>query len=163
MLKKVSIFFLLFIFWFSGNSQTVISGVVTSSEDMMPIPGATVIIENTTKGVATDIDGNFSITIETGDSILIVSFVGMQAKRIKIGNSVNFNIVLDPETTGIEEVVVTVPYSSQKKETFTGSLGILREDDLKKSSETSLDKMLQGNISGLVSTRLQDNPEAHRK
>lgn len=158
MLKKVSIFFLLFIFWFSGNSQTVISGVVTSSEDMMPIPGATVIIENTTKGVATDIDGNFSITIETGDSILIVSFVGMQAKRIKIGNSVNFNIVLDPETTGIEEVVVTVPYSSQKKETFTGSLGILREDDLKKSSETSLDKMLQGNISGLVSTSTSGQP-----
>ena len=91
----------------TANAQTVsISGNVTSSEDEGPLPGVSVILQGTTNGTVTDIDGNYSISVPQG-SVIIFSFIGMETHELIATNSTTYNVVLNPETTGLNEVVVT--------------------------------------------------------
>jgi hypothetical protein len=78
-----------------------------------PLPGANVIVEGTTIGTVTDLDGNYSITIPNNSSQLTFSFIGYNPKTLPISNSV-MNIVLDESEMKLEEVVV-VGYGSKKK------------------------------------------------
>jgi len=141
----------------SAQNRTL-SGTVISSEDNLPLPGVTVVVENTTVGTATDIDGKFSIPYKPEYKVLIITFVGMKTQRLIISNSDVYNVVLHPDVVGIEEVVVTVPYGVQKKETFTGSLGLVQSDQLDKQVDASIDKMLQGAVAGIVSTSGSGQP-----
>lgn len=70
-----------------------------------PLPGATVIVEGTTRGVATDFDGNFSIQASQGE-VLVITYVGYTDQRITINNQDNYTINLSPDNE-LEEVVVT--------------------------------------------------------
>ncbi|MFQ3580234.1 MAG: SusC/RagA family TonB-linked outer membrane protein, partial [Bacteroidales bacterium] len=156
--KKNILYLILLISTISFSQTRTITGTVISKDDKYPIPGATAIIEGTTKGTATDIDGNFKLDITPEDKVLVVSFVGMRAQKITIGEQSSFTIVLETETVGIEEVVITVPYGVQKKESFTGSVGLLQSDQLQKAQAVSVEKMLQGNVTGVISNSTSGQP-----
>src|ERR1035437_2306001 len=144
MIKRILIFFILIAVALSALGQNrTISGTVTSSEDKQPLPGVTVMIQNTTTGTQTDLDGNFKIEVISPNAVLVFSFIGMKQQKVTVGSANTYSIVMAPDLVGIEEVVVTVPYGTQKKETFTGTLGLLQADDMKKQREESIDKMLQ--------------------
>ena len=85
-----------------SNGATAIGG------SGLPLPGATVVVENTNRGVTTDFDGNFSINAQNGE-VLIVSYVGYQNSRITVGNQSNYNISLLTDNA-LEEVVVTTAF-----------------------------------------------------
>ena len=87
-----------------GCAQNNITGTVLD-ETGAPLPGATVIVEGTTRGVATDFDGNFSIQASQGD-ILLISYVGYTDQRITINNQDNYVINLSPDNE-LEEVIIT--------------------------------------------------------
>ena len=87
-----------------GWAQNNVNGTV-NDETGAPLPGATVIVEGTTRGVATDFDGNFSIQASQGE-VLVITYVGYTDQRITINNQDNYTINLSPDNE-LEEVVVT--------------------------------------------------------
>ena len=84
--------------------QKTITGTITD-ETGVPLPGATVIIENTTQGVSADFDGNFSIQASEGD-VLLITYIGYSDYRVTVGNQDNLTISLSPDNE-LEEVVLT--------------------------------------------------------
>jgi len=99
--------FLLFGFQ-AAQAQRTITGVVTSSEDSKPIPGVTIVIQGTSVGTATDLDGTYTIKVpEGGSQVLVFTFVGMKSRAIALGSSNVLNIIMEPEALEIEGVVVT--------------------------------------------------------
>lgn len=113
------------------------------------LPGVSVLIKGTQSGVATDMNGNFSISVEdTPGIILQFSFVGMTSREIKIGNQKHLEIVLESAVEDLDEVVV-VAYGTQLKRNVTGSVASV--DDFK-PQETQVGNVmtgLQGRVSGL--------------
>ena len=85
-------------------AQNSVTGTV-NDETGLPLPGATVVVDGTTRGVATDFDGNFSIEADQGD-ILVVTYVGYAEQRITVGSQDSYSISLTPDNE-LEEVVVT--------------------------------------------------------
>ena len=122
-----------------------LEGVVVDSKGGV-LPGVTVVVKGTTIGVATDIDGKFSLEItETPGISLEFSFVGMNSKEIPVkienGKVQPLRVVLEEAETELDEVVVTGMFS-RKKEGFTGSAVTVKGDELKKISTTSIAKAL---------------------
>lgn len=113
------------------------------------LPGVSVLIKGTQSGVATDMNGNFSISVEdTPGIILQFTFVGMTSREIKIGNQKHLEIVLEAAVEDLDEVVV-VAYGTQLKRNVTGSVASV--DDFK-PQETQVGNVmtgLQGRVSGL--------------
>src|SRR5690606_14035162 len=95
-----------------------IIGKVTD-QNGIGIPGATVLIEGTNTGTATDIDGNFAIDAPEG-SVLTISFIGYKPQRITVGNQASVNVILEEDLSSLDEVVV-VGYGTQKKVNLTGA------------------------------------------
>lgn len=96
------------------QNQNTVTGIVTSADDGLSIPGVSVVVKGTSNGTSTDFDGKFSIQAEKGQT-LIFSFVGMATQEIVVTGN-NLNVVLESENLGLDEVVV-VGYGTQKKVT----------------------------------------------
>src|SRR5688500_13046704 len=77
----------------------VVTGKVTSAEDQLGLPGVNVIVQGTTRGTATDTDGNYSISVESGETALVFTFVGYKSTSIEIGSRTNIDVVLEPDIT----------------------------------------------------------------
>jgi len=89
---------LIFFFWGGLMAQQSSVAVPATDDSGQRQPGATVVVENTNRGVTTDFDGNFSINAQNGE-VLIVSYVGYQNSRITVGNQSNYNISLQTSIT----------------------------------------------------------------
>jgi TonB family protein len=85
----------------------LIRGQVLSSEDGQPLPGVNVVIQSTTDGAVTDMNGKYQIAIDASNPTLVFSFVGFQTKAVPVGNQKEVNINLGPDLTQLSEVVVT--------------------------------------------------------
>ena len=95
-MKKFYFFTLLSLLLFSPiSAQNFITGVITSSEDQLPVIGASVAVKGTTRGVLTNVDGHFSISA-SGNETLVFSFVGMEKEERRVGNQTVINVVLKP-------------------------------------------------------------------
>ncbi|MUP46832.1 DUF3520 domain-containing protein [Gramella sp. BOM4] len=97
-------YFLIFAFCLNIQAKTI-TGTVTDAENQ-PVPGVNVIIKGTSNGVTTDFDGKYSIEAKEGD-VLAFSFVGFKTKEKKVGKETEINVVLEPDSSNLEEVVVT--------------------------------------------------------
>lgn len=134
--------------------QKLVTGKV-SDENGQPIPGATVLVVGTDRGTSTDFDGNFSIQASASES-LIFSFVGYGSQTIAIGNQSVINVSLEPSAETLAEVVVT-GYTSQSTRDITGSVAVIKSEDLLATSPQSLEQALQGQASG-VSVGVEGGP-----
>jgi len=125
------------------------TGVVTDQADM-PLPGATIVVEGTTNGVITDIDGRFVIACPNGSN-LNISFVGYKNQQIK-ANTPNLGIIKMAEdfVTLNETVVVGIGYGTMRKSDLTGAITSVNSDELKKGVISSAEQLLQGKIAGLT-------------
>lgn len=127
------------------TSNTISGRIVDNNNE--PVIGATVRIVGTTHGVLTDIDGVFSIDAEPG-ATLEVSYIGYIPQTIKIGDQKYLDLKLMEDVKLLEEVVV-VGYGVQKKETLTGAVGNLQNDEIMKTKAPSLAQSIQGKVAGL--------------
>ena len=98
-----------------------ITGVVTDNENQ-PLPGVSVVIQGTSKGTITDVNGSYTLTVTDENATLEFSFIGFITRMIIVGNQKNINIMLSEATKEMEEVVV-IGYGIQKKMDLTGSIG----------------------------------------
>jgi TonB family protein len=85
----------------------LIRGQVLSSEDGQPLPGVNVVLQGTSEGTVTDVNGKYQVAVEAINPTLVFSFVGFQAKAVPVGNQKEVNINLGPDLTQLSEVVVT--------------------------------------------------------
>lgn len=128
-------------------AQTTVSGTVTSSEDGQPVIGASVMIQGTKTGAATDLDGHFSISSSQSNPTLVISYIGMKTKTVKGGK--DMKIVLDPEKAHeIGEVVVT-GIQKMDKRLFTGATTKVSADDAKLDGVADVSRALEGRAAGV--------------
>ena len=124
-----------------------VSGIVTSADDGLSIPGVSVIIKGTTIGTTTDFDGKYTIVVEEEGQTLVFSFVGMKTTELPANTDV-INLVMESESIGMDEVMV-VAYGTVKKSSFTGSAAQMKSDDLTKSPVVSVGQAMSGLASGV--------------
>lgn len=123
-----------------------IQGVVLDAAGE-PLPGVTVIVEGTTTGTVTDIDGRFTVEASQGD-YLVFSFVGFESERVLVENQSEINITLEEDAQALEEVVV-VAYGTQKKVNLTGSIASVKTDDIVDIPMSNLSNGLAGRAPGV--------------
>ena len=126
----------------------VITGTVTSTEDGLGVPGATVLVKGTTIGTATDIDGKYSINIPSGSNVLVFTFVGLTSQEVNIGNRSTINVALASDVTALSEVIVT-GYGTQPKREVTGAVSSVKGDAIQNLPLQSFDRALQGRAAGV--------------
>lgn len=141
-----SIVMFLFILEASGQKKTI-TGTVTGSEDKLPVIGATVQIKGTLAGVATDQDGKFQISAAEG-SILEIRYVGMKTEEIVVGTSSIYNVMLELESFGIDEIVV-VGYGTQIRSKVSSSISKVDGEKLMNLPVPSVEQALQGKSAGV--------------
>ena len=131
----------------SFAQEKTITGTVTD-QDGIPLPGASVIIKNSTTGTQTDFDGNYTINAETG-SVLVFSYVGQQTREQTIGANSTINIELAQDSQALEEVVVV----AQNIQREAGSLGYavsdVSSDEVEDRAQGDLGRILQGKAAGV--------------
>ncbi len=125
-----------------------ISGTV-SDEDGQPIPGVSVIVQGTTIGITTDINGVFRLKVPTEAKTLQLSFVGMRTKLVEIGNQTQFDIAMEQDAIGIDEVVA-VGYGTMRKRDLVGAISSVKSDDISIASSASIGHALEGKAAGLM-------------
>lgn len=133
------------------NSKTAaytITGKITS-DDGNGLPGANILVKGTNKGTVSNAAGEFSIEIPDGQTVLVISSVGYQTKEVLVQGKKVLNITLVSDVKALEEVVV-VGYGTQKVKDLTGSVGIVKMDDARKTATYDVAKMLQGQVAGVT-------------
>lgn len=118
----------------------MVKGKVVEKETGHPIAGATVSVKGSSKGTFTDKDGVFSITVKPG-SVLIVSFIGKTSQNVRVVSAEPLVVKLAEEQVEMEEVVVT-GYTNIDKNTFTGNVKIIKNEELMKVSRTDVLKAI---------------------
>jgi len=124
-----------------------ISGKVTSSEDGLGIPGASVAIKGTTRGTATDVDGNYKITV-SGSAVLTITSVGYLTQDVTVGTRAQVDVTLAADTKSLKEVVV-VGYGTQKKSQMTGAISSVGAKQIQELPITNARQALQGRAAGV--------------
>lgn len=129
------------------NVEQVVKGMV-SDENGVALPGVSVIIKGTQRGITTDNQGIYKLSIPDEQAILIFSYVGYISQEIKVGDRSTINIVLKPDNQSLEEVVV-VGYGTVKKSDLTGAVSSVSKKDLGDRVTGSVATLLQGRVPGL--------------
>ena len=135
-----------------------ITGTVTDATAGFPLPGVNIVIEGTTTGTTTGIDGNYSITANEGD-VLVYSFVGYLPQSIPVGTQSVIDVALQEDTVLLEDIVV-VGYGFQREEDVTGSIATIEADEARQGLVTSPDQMIQGRVAGVNITQNNGEPGA---
>lgn len=138
-------------------SQSTVKGSVTDNEGGT-LPGVNIMIKGTSIGTVTDFDGNYQLSINSEDDILVFSYVGHIPQEEKVGNRTQINIVLAADVTGLDEVVV-VGYGTVKKSDVTGALSSVSSDEIKEMPVYNVNQALQGRAAGvdIVNTSFSAN------
>ena len=142
----------------SAQDKITVTGNV-SDETGEPIIGATVMEALTTNGVVTDFDGNFKIQVKNEKATLKITYIGMIAQNIRVGNQRHVKVVLKDENKSLGEVVV-VGYGHQKKESVVGAIGQVSNKELLQSPSANVSQALSGKVAGLVTTQTSGAPGA---
>ncbi|MCL3782245.1 SusC/RagA family TonB-linked outer membrane protein [Prolixibacteraceae bacterium JC049] len=129
------------------NGTVKITGQVMD-EDGVTLPGVSVMIKGTTIGITTDVEGKFTLNIPQDAKTLVFSFVGMKSKEVAIEGQTSFNITLETESIGLEEVVA-VGYGTMEKRVLTSSITSIKDKDLIQGVSSSPLAAIQGKVTGL--------------
>lgn len=148
---------LLFVCASAFAQSRVVSGTVISSDDRLPVPGASVTIKGTSIGVATDLDGRYSLSVPEGNNVLVISFIGLRSQEQAIGNRSVINVVLETDITSLNEVVIT-GYGSTVKRELTGSIASVKGEAFENMPVQSFDRALQGRAAGVQVTATSGAP-----
>lgn len=141
-----------------AQTKTVSGSIIDDSG--LPLPGATIQVKGTTTGTTSDFDGNFSIGVNQG-ATLVFSFVGYKTKEVVVGSSNAINVTMDEDTASLDEVVV-VAYGTQTRQSIVGAVSVVSAAVIENQQVASVTSALQGSVPGvnIISSGGQpgDNP-----
>lgn len=129
------------------QGELTVKGVV-SDEEGNPLPGVTITVEGSPRGVITDIDGNYSIEVKPNDR-LTFSFIGLQSQTVDVNNRRSISVVLTEQVSELDEVTI-VAFGKQKKESVISSISTVSTKDLRVPS-SNLTTAFSGRIAGMIS------------
>lgn len=124
-----------------------VTGTVTD-ENGDKLPGVSVLVKGTQRGALTNTDGVYSISVPDDNAVLVFSFVGFITAELPVGNRTKLDVKLVSDNKALEELVV-IGYGTARKSDLTGSVGSVKEDQLRERPSPSLNQSLQGKISGV--------------
>jgi TonB-dependent starch-binding outer membrane protein SusC len=156
-MKKIS-FLILLIFCMvqSYAQERTITGKITGV-DGIGLPGATVQIKGTSRGLISDIDGNYSIKITSSESVLVFSYIGFMSREFPVENKTVIDVTLEEDVQRLDQVLV-VGYGVQKKSLVTGAISKLDEKDISSVKVARIDQALQGKTSGVYVAQTSGSP-----
>jgi len=133
----------------SGLYQGItVTGKVLSYEDNSGLPGVNVIVQGTTVGTVTDIEGDYSLEVPDENSVLVFSSVGFVTEAISVGTKTIIDVTLNPDVTALSEIVV-VGYGTQKRAEVTGAISSIGAETIAEVPITSAEQALQGRAAGV--------------
>lgn len=135
-----------------NQTELQVTGKVTDSSGA-PLPGVTVVINGTTKGTITDVDGNYTLANVQGDAVLLFSFVGMKKQTVEVNGRTSINVVMEDETIGLNEVVA-IGYGELPKHSVTTSISSVDATKFEEMPVGTVAEGLYGLMSGI---RVQQN------
>jgi iron complex outermembrane receptor protein len=154
---RILLLFFTCTFAFQAYAQEIqLTGKITDAADKSTLPGATVLVKGTSTGTLTDLDGNFTLKVKTG-ATLVFSFVGYVSQEIVVSTQKVINVSLMQEAHTLDEVLV-IGYGTQKKSDRTGSVFSVKADELNKGVLTDPLQGLQGKAAGVVITKKGGDP-----
>ena len=130
-----------------AQSRVTVRGTVTDDTDF-PIAGATVMVKGSTKGAATNLDGQYVLENVPSNAVLIFRFVGMTPQEVPVDNRTEINVVLKDDLQQLEEVVV-IGYGSAKAKDLTAPIQVVKSHELVNVPTTSPMGALQGKVPGV--------------
>ena len=144
----------------AGDMQNVqqatkrITGSVVDANG--PVIGASVLEKGTSNGTVTDLDGNFTLNVNPGATI-VISYIGYETQEIAVGSNNNFRITLKDDNAELEEVVV-VGYGTQKKKLVTGATVQVKGEEIAKLNTTNALEAMQSSTPGVQITQSSTQP-----
>ena len=142
---------------YTAFGQNGLTGQVIDNNNM-PLPGVSVVIKGTTAGTITDFDGNYNLNTELSDStVLVFSYVGFKTQEIVVDGQSVINVLMDEDTSLLDEVVV-VGYGTQKKSVITGAISGVKQTELEDLPITRVEQTLQGRVSGVTIAATSGQP-----
>jgi TonB-linked SusC/RagA family outer membrane protein len=134
-----------------------ITGRVVSQEDDSGLPGVNVIIKGTSQGTVTDVEGNYSLEVPGTESTLVFSSVGYIQEEVTVGNRTVIDMVLAPDITSLEEIVV-VGYGVQKRANVTGAISGIKSEAIQERAIATVEEAFAGQIAGVQAQQTSGAP-----
>jgi TonB-linked SusC/RagA family outer membrane protein len=134
-----------------------IKGQVTDDKGV-PLPGVSIVVKGTSTGTNSDTEGNFTINVPEGNTILIVSSVGFKTQEVNVAGKTTITIALAPGGNGQLGEIVVVGYGTQKKVTVTGAVAQVKGTELAKSPSVNLSNALAGRLPGVTTIQSSGEP-----
>ncbi|MDI3520845.1 MAG: hypothetical protein PWR04_833, partial [Anaerophaga sp.] len=140
------IYFLMASVFLFGQEEITVRGTVTDSQNL-GIPGVSVVVEGTTQGTITDMDGNYNLTVPS-DANLVFSFVGMKTVTVAVNGRNVIDVTMESSMVDLEEVVV-VGYGEVRAKDLTSSIATIKSEELTKTPSGQAMQSLQGKVAGV--------------
>jgi TonB-linked SusC/RagA family outer membrane protein len=132
--------------WAQGRTVT---GRVISEENREPLPGVNVVVQGTTVGTVTDVDGNYSINVPQEANTLVFSFIGLETQEVNIGNRSTVNVTMLSDVRQLGEIVVTALGIEQDRRALSYATERVDRREITQASQPNLGVALQGKVAGL--------------
>lgn len=133
---------------FAGNAAIDVSGKV-KNDSGEPLPGVTVVEKGTSNGTTTDASGSFSINVSGADAVLVFSYVGFKNVEVAANNAAALqNVVMMPDVSSLSDIVV-IGYGTAKKSDLTGSVAVVKAEQLMDRPVPNVTQALQGKVAGV--------------
>ncbi len=139
--------------------ERTVTGTVVDADTEEPIPGANVVIDGTTIGTTTNIDGEYSLNVRGPDDIIAFSFVGYEPQRIQVGDQEVIDVALREDVALLDDVVV-VGYGERRRQDISGSVSSVDIASANVGRISNPDQMIQGRVSGVNITPSDGGPGA---
>lgn len=134
----------------AGMLAQSVSGTVTEQASGLPLPGASIVVQGSSNGTSSDIDGKFTLTgVKNGD-VIVVSSIGFTQQTVTYNGQKTLSFALVEEASQLQEVVVQVGYGSVRKKDATGSVTTVSEKEFNRGVNITTENLLNGRVAGLT-------------
>jgi TonB-linked SusC/RagA family outer membrane protein len=134
----------------SDDQQRTISGRITDTQGQA-LPGVNILEKGTINGAISDVDGNYTLNVASGASVLVFSFVGYTPQEVTVGSQTSISVTLNESLTGLDEIVV-VGYGTQQKRAISSSVTNVTEKSFNAGITRTAADFIQGKVAGLTIT-----------
>lgn len=141
------------------GQQRTITGKVTSATEG-PLPGVNIVLQGTTQGAMTNLDGSYTISVPGPQAVLIFSFISYTTQSITVGDKSTIDVVLASAVSALNEVVVT-GYGTQRKKDITGAVSNIKSAEFNKGAISNAAQLIAGKAAGVMVTNSSGDPGAN--
>lgn len=145
-----------------AQESRLVTGRVTSAIDGSPLPGVTVLVDGTSIGASTNVEGRYSIDVPAGKNTLVFSYIGFGEQRLNIGSRTTVDVALSQDDQQLSEVVIT-GYGTTIKKEVTGAVATVDASKIEDRPLPSVDQLLQGQVAGVQSVGASGQPGANQQ